>query len=731
VADSPASPSPSAGSPNREPGDDHDSSCLPIGTRLGEFELTGLIGVGGFGIVYSARDHLLEREVAIKEYMPSALASRTADYRVTVKSERHHETFAMGLRSFVNEAKLLAQFDHPSLVKVYRFWEANGTAYMVMPYYRGTTLRAALKSLGEAPDETAVLQMLRPLLDALDVIHAERCYHRDIAPDNILILQSGRPVLLDFGAARRVIGDFTQALTVILKPGFAPVEQYANGPEMRQGPWTDIYALAAVVYYCIGGKTPTPSVSRMMRDTLVPARELGKGRYSESFLAAIDHALAVHIEDRIASVAQLRTELGLEEIVEKTSRTRLGPGPAPLAPSPSATEGVSPAPSIEHPSDADEMTLPVNVGLPKDFGAPIAPSVAPPVAAPSAQPFDAPVPAPRPMPAPLAAPVPAPPAADPLGIFSDATPAGGATPPAAPGQQAAAGQGQPSTPAATPPGRSAAVVTPPRRTGLVVTAIAAVLVLGAGGAWLMMGGAPTPPPTPGPKAAPPTMIASTPGATAAPPATPASPSPAPAAAPSPAATPAAAAPATAAPPPPAAAGAIPPFSPQAVVESLYELRDPAWPVTVKLRSDTLRIDRDNLQFKVTSARAGHLYVIQVGTDSAHFWQLFPNGSDRANRIEANRELVLPRASWSVLSSGPAGLNRLIAIVTPSPRDFSAAGLQPTTSSSFIGEFDLTQARAAWAREGPSAFAGKAINCPLDAASCAPFGAARFDIREVN
>ncbi|MBP8307050.1 MAG: protein kinase [Burkholderiaceae bacterium] len=726
MADSPASPSSSAGPPHSEPGDDHDSSCLPIGTRLGEFELTGLIGVGGFGIVYSARDHLLEREVAIKEYMPSALASRTADYRVTVKSERHHDTFAVGLRSFVNEAKLLAQFDHPSLVKVYRFWEANGTAYMVMPYYRGTTLRAALKSLGEAPDETAVLQLLRPMLDALDVIHAERCYHRDIAPDNILILQSGRPVLLDFGAARRVIGDFTQALTVILKPGFAPVEQYANGPEMRQGPWTDIYALAAVVYYCIGGKTPTPSVSRMMRDTMVPARELGKGRYSESFLAAIDHALAVHIEDRIASVAQLRTELGLEEIVEKSSRTRLGPGPAPgpsaLAPAtaPPLAQGQSAAPSIEHPSDSDEMTLPVAAGLPTDFGEPIAPparaSAPPAVAMPSA--LAAPMPAPAPS------------GTDPLGIYQDAAPA---RPAAAPGAYTTGAQGPPSTPpprvapspapavsSGTASAGSVSNAPPSRRNGLMVAAIAGVLVLGAGGAWLMFGGSPPPAPNPTPQVAPPTMIASTPGGTAA--------------APTPSAAPTAAPPATA-PEPPAAspppAAATPAFSPRAVVESLYELRDPAWPVTVKLRSDTLRIDRDNLQFRVTSARAGHLYVIQVGTDSAHFWQLFPNGSDRANRIEANRELVLPRASWSVLSSGPAGMNRLIAIVTPSPRDFSAAGLQPTTSSSFIGEFDLAQARSAWTREGPSAFAGKAINCPLDAAACARFGAARFDIREVN
>ena len=287
-------------------------AALPIGTRLGEFEITGLVGEGGFGIVYLADDHLLGRQVALKEYMPSALAARGARAQVSVRSERHAETFEAGRRSFVNEARLLAQFDHPALVKVFRFWEANGTAYMVMPYYRGRTLRQALADMGEPPSQPWLEQVLRPLIDALETMHAAQCYHRDIAPDNILLLDDGRPVLLDFGAARRVIGDITQALTVILKPGFAPLEQYANGPEMKQGPWTDVYALAAVVYYCATLKTPVPSVSRMMKDTLEPLQTLAGDRYDERFCGAVDRGLAVAIDDRIQDMAQFREALGLD-----------------------------------------------------------------------------------------------------------------------------------------------------------------------------------------------------------------------------------------------------------------------------------------------------------------------------------------------------------------------------------------------------------------------------------
>ncbi len=291
---------------------------LPVGTRLGEFEITKLIGEGGFGIVYLAHDHSLERRVALKEYMPSSLATRAGGSQVIVKSERHRETFEAGLKSFINEARLLASFDHPSLVKVYRFWEANGTAYMVMPFLEGTTLKDVLREMrrsGTLPDEGWLNSVLGPLSEALLVIHAEHCYHRDIAPDNVMLLpEKNRWLLLDFGAARRVISEHTQALTVILKPGYAPVEQYAEIPGMKQGPWTDVYALAAVVYFAIMGKTPPPSVGRLLNDTYVPLSQAAAGRYSDQFLAAVDRALAVRPEQRTQSIGELRQDLGLGEV---------------------------------------------------------------------------------------------------------------------------------------------------------------------------------------------------------------------------------------------------------------------------------------------------------------------------------------------------------------------------------------------------------------------------------
>ncbi len=302
--------------PPQPPHRSHDGgNALPVGTVLGEFELTRVLGEGGFGIVYLAQDRSLHRLVALKEYMPSALAARHGQVSVSVKSERLRETFELGLKSFINEARLLAQFDHPSLVKVYRFWEANGTAYMVMPFYEGVTLKDRLRELESPPDEAQILSLLAPLTEALAVIHAENCFHRDIAPDNIILLAgSGRPLLLDFGAARRVIGDMTHALTVILKPGYAPLEQYAEVPSMKQGPWTDVYALAAVVYFAITGRTPPAAVGRLMGDSYEPLQNSAEGRYSAGFLQAIDHALQVRPDDRTPSIAALRGELGLTAI---------------------------------------------------------------------------------------------------------------------------------------------------------------------------------------------------------------------------------------------------------------------------------------------------------------------------------------------------------------------------------------------------------------------------------
>ncbi|MFO1221686.1 MAG: serine/threonine-protein kinase [Burkholderiaceae bacterium] len=295
-------------------------NALPDGSRLAEFEVRGVIGEGGFGIVYLAWDASLQRQVAIKEYMPATLAARTHGSKVLPRTDKSTETFALGLRSFVNEAQLLASFDHPSLLKVYRFWEANGTAYMVMPYYQGITLKKALNALDAPPEEGWLRRQLGQLLEALDVMHRGHCYHRDIAPDNILLLDDGTPLLLDFGAARRVIGDATHALTAFLKPGYAPVEQYAEMPTMKQGPWTDLYALGSVVHYAITGRTPPESVARLVNDTMVPLSVVARGRYSDRFLRAIDHALAVRPEDRPQSASELRDALGIEERRARTGR---------------------------------------------------------------------------------------------------------------------------------------------------------------------------------------------------------------------------------------------------------------------------------------------------------------------------------------------------------------------------------------------------------------------------
>jgi len=321
-------------------------NAFEVGTKIGEFEILDLVGEGGFGIVYLAHDHSLDRKVALKEYMPAQLAAREGG-TVVMRSDRHAETFSAGLRSFINEARLLAQFDHHSLVKVYRFWEANGTAYMVMPFYEGITLKRALQDLGTPPDEAWLKSLLVHLLDALEVIHNRQCYHRDIAPDNILILPDGSPLLLDFGAARRVIGDMTQALTVILKPGYAPIEQYAEMPNMKQGAWTDLYALASVVYFAITGRAPVPSVARVMSDALVPLVKSAAGRYSEPFLRALDQALSVKPEDRPQNIAEFRRALGLPEREPATRYVPSGSAQAAPAAKPEARAlpAAAPAPA--------------------------------------------------------------------------------------------------------------------------------------------------------------------------------------------------------------------------------------------------------------------------------------------------------------------------------------------------------------------------------------------------
>jgi len=298
-----------AAAPDGSPQPQANANALPVGHRLHEFEIRGVIGVGGFGIVYRAFDHSLERDVAIKEYMPSALAGRTSKQQVSLLSAAHSETFALGLSSFVNEAKLLARFDHPSLVKVHRFWEDNGTAYMVMPLYRGITLRALRQQSDRCPDGAWLTQLLEQLLGALEVLHREGVYHRDIAPDNILVADGAPPVLLDFGAARRVISDRSQTLTAILKPSYAPLEQYAESTGMRQGPWTDFYALGATLHFMITGKPPQPATARALSDDQPHLAGSGQGGVPDLLLQVCDWMLAPKPHDRPQNAAEVRAAL--------------------------------------------------------------------------------------------------------------------------------------------------------------------------------------------------------------------------------------------------------------------------------------------------------------------------------------------------------------------------------------------------------------------------------------
>ena len=322
-----------------EPDTAKDHDALRPGTRLDEFEIVRVLGAGGFGIVYLALDHVLLRHVAIKEYMPTALAGRGKGAMVSVRASALAGTFALGLTSFCDEARLLARFDHPALVKVHRFWKANGSAYMAMPYYPGLTLKEARRAMSAPPDEAWLRAFVEPLLGALELLHREGVYHRDIAPDNILLLPDGRPVLLDFGSARRVIGDRTQTLTAVLKPNFAPLEQYADEADMRQGPWTDLYALGATVHFMLTGRAPTPAVLRAVRDALPALSAPGAVAYpgvATAFLATIDWTLALAPDDRPQCVASVR---------QAFSGELLPPSPSPrhaCAPRPSMPDDVPP-----------------------------------------------------------------------------------------------------------------------------------------------------------------------------------------------------------------------------------------------------------------------------------------------------------------------------------------------------------------------------------------------------
>lgn len=556
---------------------DHSASALVpqrpgrfllSGTRLHEFEIIDVLAAGGFGVVYRAQDHSLDRRVAIKEYMPATLAERTQGVTVSPIAGDQGETFQAGLHSFVNEARLLAHFDHPALIKVYRFWEANGTAYMAMPLLAGKTLQATLAEMGELPGEAWLTTLLMPLLDGLEVLHNAQCLHRDIAPDNILILPDGKPLLLDFGAARRVIGDRTQALTVILKPGYAPPEQYVQTEDARQGAWTDIYAMAGVLYFAMTGTAPMTSVARMMGDVQVKLALQKPPGFSLGLLAAVDQALALDPHDRPQSVAEWRRLLAQHPVA-------------------GTTDGATAA-SKAQPVPPGAVTA-VGAGGNRKLGLGLVVLV--------------------------------------LSLMA--------------GYLAWTTRTQEDQTQEKP------IETLPVKSQKVVTAN---------------------------ESAPASV-----------------------------------------------------FEPMKELGRVFDQRDPTWGVRVWADSNSVRIGRDKLRFRVSSDQSGYVYVMMVGTNQSDFSLIFPNELDGNNRIQAGGEIRLPGPGWAMTADGPAGRDEFLAIVSKHPRDFSLGGMLAAPP---FAQFSPERALAAL-KQAPgdrSPLAGAAV-CVEKATCNETYGAATLSIRE--
>ena len=295
-------------------------NSLTLGAMLLEYRLESVLGAGGFGMTYLARDTNLEIKVAIKEYLPIELAVRAADGSVVPIGSGTEYNYKWGLDRFLQEARLLGKFRHPNIVTVIRYFEANGTAYMVMNYESGTSMSQMLRR-NPLPDEALLMAMFLPLLDGLHAVHMAGFLHRDIKPSNIFIRDSGVPVLLDFGSARLAMGATTRTMTSVLTPGFAPLEQYSK--DGNQGPWTDIYSLAAVFYRAVVGDNPPDVVTRLKDDPVTATLRSLRGRFGDVFLRGINCGLEVDEKKRPQSVPEWKSMF--------TGETFVAPPPSPLA----------------------------------------------------------------------------------------------------------------------------------------------------------------------------------------------------------------------------------------------------------------------------------------------------------------------------------------------------------------------------------------------------------------
>ena len=302
---------------------------IPLALRPGRmvqtYRIERVLGQGGFGITYLVSDSAAisaqgatagqpPLRFALKEYCPEDFAVRGPDGSIHPKSRADVRLFEWGLRRFIDEARLLARFRHPAIVPVTRHFESSGSAFMVMAYIPGRTLREHLKARPVPLPYDEIRARVLPLLDGLAEVHALGVVHRDISPDNILLNPQGAPVLIDFGAARQMWGQRSRTFTLLGKSGYAPIEQFQSNSE-AQGPWSDVYSFSAVMYRCLAGHPPDDvhdryhSLVALGQDRLPPATRIGAGHYPPAFLQAIDWGLTVDPDVRPRSVAALRRAL--------------------------------------------------------------------------------------------------------------------------------------------------------------------------------------------------------------------------------------------------------------------------------------------------------------------------------------------------------------------------------------------------------------------------------------
>lgn len=282
-------------------------NALPAGHVLNEYRVESVLGVGGFGVTYLATDCNLNLKVALKEYLPVDVAARGPDHSISVRQDADADSFNWGLRRFLDEARTLASFRHPNIVRVMRFFEGNHTGYMVMEFVEGEPLSRWITARRPLPQKD-LLNIVGALLDGLGVMHNASYLHRDIKPANIFIRADGSPVLIDFGSARSLNNE--RGLTAMVSPGYAPLEQYHT--HGNQGPWSDLYALGGVMYWMVTGAKPVEAAARVHNDILPPAAaQAAKGHYSADLLHAIDWALKPNEDARPQSAAAFKSRLGI------------------------------------------------------------------------------------------------------------------------------------------------------------------------------------------------------------------------------------------------------------------------------------------------------------------------------------------------------------------------------------------------------------------------------------